>query len=277
MTTTTEMVDTRVGRLHVEVDGDGPPAVLWHSLFVDSTSWSRLRPSLGGDRRLIAIDGPGHGPSSIPPAGFAFEECAGAAVEVLDALGVREPVDWVGNAWGGHVGLDLGARSPERLRSLVTVATPAHALTRGERLNVVPMVWAYRVVGPVGPLARGVARVLLGSAFMKSRPDDTQMVLRSFRDAPKTGMLRAMESVMLNRPDITPLLADVEVPTVMVAPRNDPMLTVAQVRTAVDRLPVGAMVELDADGHVAPILEHADELADIIKAFWRDPRGYVVG
>jgi hypothetical protein len=38
------MVDTRLGRLHAEVDGDGPPAVMWHSLFVDSTRWARLRP-----------------------------------------------------------------------------------------------------------------------------------------------------------------------------------------------------------------------------------------
>jgi pimeloyl-ACP methyl ester carboxylesterase len=98
---------------------------------------------------------------------------------------------------------------------------------------------------------------------------------RSFRDAPRTGMLRAMESVMLNRPDITPQLSGVEVPTLMVAPRNDRMLTVEQVRTAVDRMPHGAMVELDADGHVAPILERADELADAITAFWRDPKGFI--
>ena len=36
MTLTEHMIDTKLGRLHVEVDGVGPPAVLWHSLFFDS-------------------------------------------------------------------------------------------------------------------------------------------------------------------------------------------------------------------------------------------------
>ena len=35
-------VPTRLGPLRVETAGSGPPAVLWHSLFVDSTTWNLL-------------------------------------------------------------------------------------------------------------------------------------------------------------------------------------------------------------------------------------------
>lgn len=268
---TCEMVPTRLGRLKVEVEGDGPPAVLWHSLFVDSTSWARLRPLLRDSRRLIVIDGPGHGGSSVPPADFEFEDCVGAATDVLDALEVCDPVDWVGNAWGGHVGIMLGARSPERLRSLVTIATPTQPLSRGERIKIVPMVWAYRFVGPVPLLVNNVSRVLLGTDFVKERPDDTTMIARSIRDAPRTGLHRAMVSVMLNRTDIAERLPRVDVPTLMVAPRNDPMLSVEQARSAASRMPRAAMVELTGQGHVGPILANADELATLITAFWTDP------
>ena len=147
MTIADETVTTKVGTLHVEVDGEGPPTVLWHSLFVDSTTWHRLRPLLRTDRRLILIDGPGHGRSSAAP-GFRLDECPAAALQVLDAIGVQGPVDWVGNAWGGHVGLILAAQAPTRLRSLVTIATPPHAITAGERAGIVPVVWAYRVLAP---------------------------------------------------------------------------------------------------------------------------------
>ena len=40
------MVPTRLGDLRVETCGSGPPAVLWHSLFVDSTTWERVREPL---------------------------------------------------------------------------------------------------------------------------------------------------------------------------------------------------------------------------------------
>ena len=88
------MIDTKLARLHVEVDGEGPAAVLWHSLFVDSRSWSRLHGLLREDRRLVLIDGPGHGKSGSPSADFDLDDCAEAATDVLDAVGVQKPVDW---------------------------------------------------------------------------------------------------------------------------------------------------------------------------------------
>lgn len=270
---TAEMVDTRVGRLHVEVEGDGPPAVLWHSLFVDSTTWSRMRPALRAERRLVVVDGPGHGRSGVPPAGFQFDDCAGAATDVLDALGVTSPVDWLGNAWGGHVGILLAACAPERMRSLVTVATPAHALTRAERLKVVPMVAAYRLLGPISPLANALIRILLGPDFVKTHPAETRSVMRTFRDAPKAGMLRAMQAVMLDRPSVEPLLERIEVPAMMIAPTHDPMLSVAQVRAAAAKLPHAVVVEVPAEGHVAPIIAQAERLSQIVTDFWRHPSG----
>ena len=47
-----QMVDTRLGSLAVRVRGDGPVAVLWHSLFVDDRTWNRVEEELGRQRRL---------------------------------------------------------------------------------------------------------------------------------------------------------------------------------------------------------------------------------
>jgi pimeloyl-ACP methyl ester carboxylesterase len=268
---TRKQLTTSAGTLHVQVDGEGPPAVLWHSLFVDSTSWSRLRPLLQSDRTLISIDGPGHGRSGTPPADFSFDAVPHAALEVLDALSVDGPVDWVGNAWGGHVGLMLAASTPQRIRSLVTIATPAHALTRRERLKIVPMVWAYRLVGAIPPLVSGVAKTILGQEFLKTQPADAELVMRPLRAAPRTGMYRAMRAAMLDRPDISDVLPTVDVPTLMVVASDDPILTVDQARAAAGRMPHAALVVLDADGHIAPILVTAEELAEEVRGFWKDP------
>ena len=272
---TEHMIDTKLGRLHVEVDGEGPAAVLWHSLFVDSSSWSRLRGLLRDDRRLVLIDGPGHGKSGFPAADFDLDACAEAAIQVLDAVGVPKPVDWVGNAWGGHVGLALAANSPEWCRSLATISSPVQALGRRQRMTITPMVWAYHYLGPIPALANRVAVALLGKKFMRSHPDDTADVLQAFRDAPRSGMHRAMTSVMLNRPDLDPLLPRIKTPTVMVVATADPMVPVAQIHAAVAHMPAARAVELRAEGHVAPIIAQADELAEIIRAFWRDPHDYI--
>jgi pimeloyl-ACP methyl ester carboxylesterase len=57
-------VTTRLGALRVRVCGSGPPAVLWHSLFADSTTWDQVCLLLGEPRQLIAIDGPSRGSSA---------------------------------------------------------------------------------------------------------------------------------------------------------------------------------------------------------------------
>jgi pimeloyl-ACP methyl ester carboxylesterase len=105
------LVSTRLGRLHVGQAGSGPPAVLWHSLSVDSRSWGPLVDAYGAHRHVVTIDGPGYGRSSPIHRDFTLDECAQAAGEVLDQLGITEPVDWVGNAWGGHVGITLAVAS----------------------------------------------------------------------------------------------------------------------------------------------------------------------
>ncbi len=269
------MIDTSLGRLHVEVDGQGPPAVLWHSLFVDSRSWLPMARPLREDRRLILIDGPGHGKSDPPPAQFDLDDCAKAAIEVLDALGVAKPVDWLGNAWGGHVGLTMAHTSPEWCRSVATISTPVQALSRRQRLRIVPMVWAYRFVGPAPALTNQVAVALLGKDFMRSRPDDTAATMRAFRDAPRAGMYGAMKSMMLSRRSLGPLLPRIETPTVMVVMTADPVVPVAEILDAVTHMPAARAVVIRGAGHVAPIMAHVDELVDIIRAFWNDPRAYL--
>jgi pimeloyl-ACP methyl ester carboxylesterase len=96
---------------------------------------------------------------------------------------VPKPVDSLGNAWGGHVGLVLAAKSPEWCRSVATIATPVEALSRRQRMTIVPIVWAYRYLGAVLALANQVAAALLGKQFMRSHPGDTADVVRAFRDA----------------------------------------------------------------------------------------------
>jgi pimeloyl-ACP methyl ester carboxylesterase len=67
--------------------------------------------------------------SNGPPAGrFTLEDCATAAARVLDELDVPGPVDWLGNAWGGHVGLVFAARRPASTQTVTAIAAPVRPL-----------------------------------------------------------------------------------------------------------------------------------------------------
>ena len=51
------------------------------------------RCALASERRIVIIDGPDHGGSPPVRHPFTLDGRAGAAVEVLDHLGIREPVN----------------------------------------------------------------------------------------------------------------------------------------------------------------------------------------
>ena len=188
-------VDTGIGPVHVEVVGAGPAAVLWHSLFLDSRQWDRVRDPMAAHRTLVLIDGPGHGRGGLPPHRFTFDDCADAAALVLGALGLGQDVDWVGNAWGGHVGYAYASRYPAR--SLVTIGAPPTPLPPAERRRIALLIAAYRAVGP-RPLTGAVVAALLGP---DADAHSVAMVRDTFRTNDRTGMQRVMRAMMLQRPD----------------------------------------------------------------------------
>jgi pimeloyl-ACP methyl ester carboxylesterase len=263
-------VPTRLGPLRARVVGDGPPALLWHSLFVDSTTWRRVEPALAAHRRLIIVDGPNHGANPRVPVPFTLEDCVGVAVDVLDHLGVDEPVDWVGNAWGGHVGILFAADHPGRCRSLAAIGAPVHALSPSDRRQIVLLAALYRVLGH-----RAVVRPLADALVGAGDPEATAVVAGAFARAGRRGMYEATRRLSLGRRDLTPVLPRVVTPTVLTTGVHDSMWTVAAARSAVGHLPHGALVVLPGDGHVGPLLRAAPEVVEVVTRLWGDPAGAV--
>ena len=132
---------TRIGALRVRTMGSGPPAALWHSLFVDSSTWARVEEGLACHRRLLIIDGPCHGASAPTTDRFTLDDCAGAACDVLDHLDGQRPSRrrLVGDAFrrAGRSGMYNAIRSaslnrPELTSTLATVNAPT-LIVAGDR------------------------------------------------------------------------------------------------------------------------------------------------
>ena len=258
---------TRVGTLQVRVVGTGPVAVLWHSLFVDDRSWGRVEAELSRDRRLVLVTGPGHGASSDTRHRYSLDTCARAAIEILDALGISEPVDWVGNAWGGHVGIVFAATWPERCRTLVTLGTPAQAYGTAEKLQLRLLLGVYLIVGMVDPLARAITDALLSQQTRSSDPDALALVVDSLRNLDRRHLVNAMLSISLGRPDLAPRLASVRCPTLFVTGSDHPEWTPEQAQAASSLLADGASAVVPDTAYLVP-LEAPEATIQLVRGVW---------
>jgi len=262
------MIESRVGRLRVEVIGDrGPTALLWHSLFVDERSWDRMLPRLVPRRRLVVVTGPGHGVSTDPGRRYTLEDCAEAAVQVLDALSVREPVDWVGNAWGGHVGLLFAAEWPERCLSVVAFGTPVAALSRVELRRTRLLMLLYRLLGPSETIVNGTTAVLLSPRTIEHDPDAVALVHDCLRRADRRMLRNAIVSISIRRPDLSGHLPRVAQPVLIVTGADHHGFTSDQAREAVGMLAQGQLAVVPDAAYLVP-LEAPEGCADLVLALW---------
>lgn len=252
-------VPTTLGPLAVKRTGSGPPLLLWHSLFVDGASWADVVPALAKARTVYVVDGPCHGESPGPDRRFTLEECADAAFAVLDHVAV-DRVDWIGNAWGGHVGVVAAARAPARVTSLAAICSPMQALEAAARRKAGVLARLLSLFGWRGFIRGAVKGALLARPVA---PAVAAHVDRAMTAPGKRRTLHAIRSVMLGRPSLVDVLPRIECRTLFATTQGSESWPVAVAKEHAARLCHGRF-EVLASGRHLPPLETPAALADLL-------------
>jgi len=107
--------------------GEGPPLVLLHGFLERSTIWFRLIPEWSKQRKVIAIDLPGHGKSGCLAETHTMELMAEVVVSLLKDISI-ESASFVGHSMGGYVLLAIA----ERYHALVDQLYLLNSTTRAD-------------------------------------------------------------------------------------------------------------------------------------------------
>lgn len=103
-------------KIHIETYGEGKPIVLVHGWAMHTGIWREFARQLAQNYRVTCVDLPGHGRSeAIDP--FTLERISDALVNAAP-----DQSCWLGWSLGATVALDMAARYPEHVSSLVLLA-----------------------------------------------------------------------------------------------------------------------------------------------------------
>jgi pimeloyl-ACP methyl ester carboxylesterase len=250
-------VGTRVsvGKDEVWVDdtgGTGVPVVLLHPGITDSTIWDRLLPFLGG-QRVIRVDRRGFGKSPVATEEF---QALADLVAVLDHVGA-DRVHLVGNSMGGETSLALAVSSPERVASMTLLC---------------PGIGGYPWPDPTADEQDLYDRY---RAAQEAKDVDTLVEIglgewcRSGADDYLTAQLRrsteadfVQDDLEQPNPDQWELVADLAVPTTVIAGERDPADSLQASLDLAGRIPGAEPVRLDVD-HLPQYRDPA-AVADVI-------------
>jgi pimeloyl-ACP methyl ester carboxylesterase len=194
-------------RIHYEVEGAGPPLLLYHGFSGSLDDWRDAGwvASLQQSYRLILVDGRGHGGSDKPrsQAAYTLAQRVSDVLAVLDHLGVQR-AHYLGYSLGGWLGFGLARFAPHRLQSLTLLGAHPYAESM-----------AFYREGIASGLAPWVAA--LGTLAGQLPPGMQQRILANDLQA-------LAASVAADRDDISDVLPTTFTPTLLAVGTADPRL-----------------------------------------------------
>ena len=256
-------IATPLGRVHVTVDGDGPALMFWPSLLMTGSLWAAQVERFASTYKVIAVDPPGHGASEPLTEGFTFDECVGTIDAILDGLGIKR-VHFVGNSWGGMIGVTFAATRPDRTASAVLMNCTASPAGRRQRIEYgLLMRLAMLRGGLKPPLTKSAIDSFLGPTSKKTRPAAVEHVRAAALAADIRSVRWAVQSVVPERPDQRHLLPRVQAPVTVVAGAEDATFPVEETREVADGIPGARFVVIGGAAHLVA-LEVPDEVNDLL-------------
>jgi len=235
--------------LSVEVRGEGGAILFVHGFPFDRSMWRHQLAGLSRWKR-IAPDLRGVGESSPGTDEYSIGRYADDLVAVLDAVGVGQAVV-CGLSMGGYVLFELLRRYPERVRAAVLCDTRPQADSPEARRNRDELA-ALAAEGGPDAVAERVLPGLLAPVTLADQPEVMAQCRDMARRCSVVGMVGALRA-MRERPDSTPLLGTIRVPTLVVVGAEDRVAPPAVAEAMAQGIPGARYALIPGAGHVAPL------------------------
>ncbi len=229
--------------------GQGDPVVFVHGFPLRRSIWVSQVDALSDRARCVVPDLRGFGESeAVDPC--TMDRYADDVVELLDHLGIARAVV-CGLSMGGYVAFALWRRHPSRIRALALLGTRAGADSDAAAIRRRELLALAADRGSAG-VADAMMPGMLGKSTRERNPGIADGIHALLESAEVPGISGALHA-MLGRPDSTPTLGTITVPTVIVVGDEDVLTPVAESERMHAAIPGSRLEVISGAGHLANI------------------------
>ena len=227
--------------------GAGMPVLFAHAFPLNRTMWAPNVSALVERCRCVAADFRGCGDSTVEPP-YSMDQYADDLARLLDVLRIEKAV-FVGCSMGGYVGFAFWRRHRDRVRAFVLADTRSGADSEEGAQRRRQLIAMARAEGSTA-VANAQIASLVGKTTRSRQPDTYDAVHRMMAQAPAAGIIGALEA-MMQRPDSTPILGSIDVPTLIIVGEEDVPTPVKEARAMHERIPGSVLQVIESAGHLA--------------------------
>lgn len=231
--------------------GHGRPCLLIHGFPLDHSMWRHQFAELSKSLRVIAVDLPGFGQSSLPSAPLSIVGLADRLAEFLDRLNIREKIILAGLSMGGSIAMQFALRHGERLAQLILC--DCRAAVDSPEARQMRYDLADRVLRE-GP--EFVAQAMPMRLFAPQAIHEQAEMVASIQNVIRTTSresIAAGSRALADREDVVRRMSEIEAPTLLVVGQQDVISTVQEMRQMAESIPNARLVEIAGAGHMAPL------------------------
>jgi pimeloyl-ACP methyl ester carboxylesterase len=244
-----------IGLAYEEMNSGAPPIILVHGWSCDHTVFARQSEFLRQTHHVVLVDLRGHGESDAPHQDYTMVAFADDLAWLCTELALVKPIV-VGHSMGGNVALELAARRPELLSSIVLIDSVVFP-SQSFRDALQPVLQALG-----GSNYAAVCRQAMLSTCLPT-DDETRkrMLIASLPRAPQHVLTSALKNHLLNY-DSTPAAAGCHIPIAYIG-ATVPMADLIQFRRHTPQLVTGQTL---GSGHFSPLFV-PDQINMMIQTF----------
>ena len=234
--------------------GNSIPIILIHGYPLDHSIWAPIIPLLEKEYHLILPDLRGHGASQASDGPLTMDQMAEDIAGLMDFLKVKRAI-LVGHSLGGYVSLAFARKFPQKLLGLSLVSSKSGADSSVQRNNRMVSIVEIEEKG-IQPIAEAMSKKLVADRSFS--PQLYQLIMK-MDPAGAVGAVKAMA----DRSDNSTILAELDVPILVLAGSADLLIPVEIHRQMAELSKNITYIELDGVGHM-PMLESPAQTADAL-------------
>lgn len=229
-----------------DTGGRGPALVFSHGLLMDHTMFEPQVQALQERYRCISWDERGHGQTADPEhcESFSYYDSADDLAALLKHLGVDKAV-LVGMSQGGYLSLRCALIHPDVVGALVLIDTQAMLEDPEQMPHHEALLKAWMEHGLSDDMATMVEHIILGQGW-----EGAAAWRAKWKQASPVNLGQSFAALAL-RDDISPRLAEIKVPALVIHGEKDAAIGVERARAMFKALPNAQWVDVAGAGHAA--------------------------